>query len=260
MAILNVTPDSFSDGGRYHASDLDLVRKQLEKMASSGVDIVDVGGESTRPNATPVSLQEELDRVLPVLEMVKHEFSLSVSVDTYKVDVMRAAIALDVSLINDVNALQAEGAVSLVADADDVLVCLMHKQGDPKTMQASPNYTNVVTEVESFLVQRIKTCVNGGIQENRILIDPGFGFGKNLEHNVTLFKSLERFVGLGSPVLVGVSRKKMIGELLGGLPVNQRVFGSVSAAMVAVMKGARVVRVHDFEETMQTINVMNKLL
>lgn len=259
MAILNVTPDSFSDGGFYCPSNLDVIRKQLERMAVTGVDIVDVGGESTRPNANPVSVQEELDRVLPVVELVKKEFSLSVSVDTYKVDVMREAIALDVELINDVNALQSEGAVALLADAT-VLVCLMHKLGVPKTMQSSPSYDDVVGEVKTFLIERVRACVESGIKDNRILIDPGFGFGKKLNHNLSLFKALDEFVGLKHPVLVGVSRKKMIGEILGGAVVSERVAGSVSAAMLAGIKGASVVRVHDFEETMQAIKVTSQLL
>lgn len=257
MGILNVTPDSFSDGGQHQS--LDKIKHAIEQMQKAGVDIVDVGGESTRPGAAIVTLQEELDRVLPVVELIKEVSDLSVSVDTYKTLVMKEAINLGVDLINDVNALQAEGAETLVANSD-VMVCLMHKKGEPGTMQENPSYHDVFLEVFEFLSDRVKSCENSGVSSANILIDPGFGFGKTLEHNVKLFEQLEQFSVLKYPILIGVSRKKMIGELLGGLPVEKRMIGSVSAAVMAAMKGARVIRVHDYEETIQALKVMYALL
>jgi dihydropteroate synthase len=257
MAILNVTPDSFSDGGDYVAQD--AIKRQLESMAKEQVDIVDVGGESTRPYALPVSLDEELNRVMPVIELAKKDYGLSVSVDTYKVEVMAESIKLGVDLINDVNALQARGAKELISQSD-VCACLMHKQGSPEDMQKEPSYDNVVQEVKNFLIPQINECVALGISHERLLIDPGFGFGKTLEHNVALFKSINEFVELGVPVLVGVSRKKMIGDLLNNLPVDERMIGSVSAALLAVIKGAKVLRVHDFKETIQVTKVLKELM
>lgn len=257
MSILNVTPDSFSDGGKYTV--LDKIKSRVEDMQEAGVDIVDIGGESTRPGAELVSLDEELDRVLPVVEWVKSESGLAISVDTYKTEVMRESISLGVDLINDINALQSDGAQDLLAESD-VAVCLMHKQGESQNMQENPVYQNVFEDVFDFLALRAKSCEESGIRFENILLDPGFGFGKSLAHNVKLFEQLEDFSALNYPLLVGVSRKRMIGELLGGVPVEKRLIGSVSAAIVAAMKGARVIRVHDYEESIEALKVMYALL
>ena len=253
MAILNVTPDSFSDGGRFTHED--AIKKQLELMAEAGVDIVDIGGESTRPNAKPVSLNEELDRVLPFVELVKKDFDLPVSVDTYKVPVMSESIRLGVDMINDINALQSDGAKELIAKSG-VLACLMHKQGSPQTMQKSPHYNNVVLDVKQFLLEQIDLCIGKGVKKSQLLIDPGFGFGKTFFHNQELFRSLEMFSELGFPLLVGVSRKKMITHIAGSDSASDRLIGSVVAAMLAVKKGSKVVRVHDFNETIVAMKML----
>lgn len=257
MGILNVTPDSFSDGGLYQ--DLTAARQQIEKMVEAGVDIIDVGGESTRPGAHKVGLQQELDRVLPVVELIRTEFSVAVSLDSYKTEVMRESIALGVDLINDVNALRSPGALEVVADSG-VGVCLMHKKGDSQTMQQAPHYKDVVAEVKQFLSERVDVCQKAGIKSDRILLDPGFGFGKNLSHNVKLFHHLQDFVSLGYPVLAGVSRKRMIGELLGGLATEERVVGSVVAALLSTLKGVKLLRVHDVPETVQAIKIAQSLM
>ncbi len=255
MAILNVTPDSFSDGGVF--TSIDKVKIQLEKMAKAGVSIVDIGGESTRPGAVPVPLPEELDRVLPVIELAKKEFSLPVSVDTYKTEVMAEGIKLGVELVNDTNALQADGARKLIAE-HKVLACLMHKKGQPKTMQDAPEYKDVVEEVKDFLLKNIAKCIEDGIAKDNLIIDPGFGFGKDIQHNISLFKAINNLVSLGFPVLVGVSRKRMIADILGG--IDERMIGSVSAALIAGLQGAKIVRVHDFAETIQAIKIMKELV
>lgn len=252
MGILNVTPDSFSDGGRFQNES--AVKRQIEYMAAAGADVIDIGGESTRPGAAVVSLQEELDRVLPAIEWARECSDLAISVDTYKTEVMRQVTQMQVDLINDVNALQAEGALQVVAGAG-VAVCLMHKQGDPLNMQSAPHYSNVVEEVLGFLQTRIAAAVTAGVDSNKIILDPGFGFGKTLEHNVMLFKALPRFVDLHSPLLVGVSRKAMIGALMGNVPVEQRMLGSVIAALQAGLAGAQILRVHDVKETVEALRV-----
>lgn len=261
MGILNVTPDSFSDGGQF--TSLDKMKSHVESMVEAGVDIIDVGGESTRPGAQSVGLQEELDRVLPIIEWVAGEQDVLLSVDTYKPEVMSEAIKFGVDLVNDVNALQADGAIELVADSK-VSVCLMHKQGDPATMQANPEYEDVVLEVSEFLQQRAQACLQAGISKDRIVLDPGFGFGKALQHNIRLFEEMDRLIGLEYPLLVGVSRKKMIGQLLAEAGeeqvVEQRIVGSVAAAILASMKGANILRVHDVKETVQAVKVMQALL
>lgn len=257
MGILNVTPDSFSDGGRFQS--LDTMRQQVEQMAEAGVDIVDIGGESTRPGAEAVALEVELERVLPAIELVAGEFGLPVSIDTYKTQVMKEAVKAGAVLVNDVNALLAEGAEQFVAESG-VSVCLMHRQGTSDRMQEAPTYQDVYQEVTDYLLDRAKSCLDAGIRKQNILLDPGFGFGKTLQHNVELFEQLDQMTLLGYPVLVGVSRKRMIGEILGGLPVDQRQIGSVSAAILAALKGARVIRVHDVPETVQALKVMHTLL
>lgn len=252
MGILNVTPDSFSDGGQFQQ--LEAAQKQAEQMLASGADIIDVGGESTRPGANPVSLQQELDRVLPVIELLKKELGAVVSVDTYKPEVMQAAIALGVDMVNDVNALQAEGALELVVK-HQVPVCLMHKQGTPAQMQQSPQYESVVDEVIAFLQQRAEVCEQAGLGKSKIILDPGFGFGKTIVHNIELFEELDQLIMLKYPVLVGVSRKSMIGQLMGNVPPEERMLGSVTAAVIAALKGAQLLRVHDVKETRQALDV-----
>lgn len=258
MGILNVTPDSFSDGGRWtHEA---AIRRHAAEMAAAGADLIDIGGESTRPGAEPVSLEEELARVLPAIEWVRAETDLPVSVDTSKPEVMAAALQAGADMINDVNALQAPGALDVIRKAP-VPVCLMHRQGTPQTMQENPAYTDVVAEVETFLLARAQAVqAETGLDANAIWIDPGFGFGKTLEHNRALFSELDVLVDSGFPVLVGVSRKRMIGELLGGAAIEERVCGSVSAAVLAALKGASVVRVHDVKETVDALTVAMALL
>lgn len=251
MGILNVTPDSFSDGG-LHCSPADAVRRAMV-MVEEGAAIVDVGGESTRPGAAAVSVQEELDRVLPVVERLARDLPVPISVDTSKPEVMREAAAVGAGLINDVWALRQPGALEAAA-ASGLPVCLMHMQGEPTTMQQEPDYADVVAEVYAFLADRIRVCEGVGVGRDRILVDPGFGFGKTLEHNLVLIRQLHRFVGLAAGVLVGVSRKSMIGTLL-GVPVNERLSGSLAAAAISVWQGAQVVRTHDIRATVQALRI-----
>jgi dihydropteroate synthase len=251
MGILNVTPDSFSDGGVFFSRD-EAVRR-VEQMAAEGADIIDVGGESTRPGARPVSEQEELDRIIPVIEAARDAVDLPVSVDTSKPEVMRAAVDAGAGMINDVCALRAPGALEAAA-ALRVPVCLMHMQGEPRTMQHQPQYRDVVAEVGDFLTARRQSCVDAGISAAQIVIDPGFGFGKTLDHNLLLLRHLDRLCALGAPVLVGLSRKSMIGAIL-DTAVADRVHGSVAAALIAVQKGASIVRVHDVRATRDALKV-----
>jgi dihydropteroate synthase len=257
MGILNLTPDSFSDGGRFLARDAAL--RHAEQMLADGAAIIDIGGESTRPGAQPVSLEQELDRVVPVIQALADEIPVPISVDTFKPEVMREAVAAGAGMINDILALQSPGALQAVADTA-VPVCLMHMQGEPRTMQADPQYEDVVADVLQFLSERRDACLAAGIRRDRILLDPGFGFGKTLEHNYTLLKHLDQFASLETPILVGISRKSMIGTLLGGVPVDQRVQGSVAAAVVAVMRGAAIIRAHDIRETVDALKVAAAVL
>ncbi len=252
MGIVNVTPDSFSDGGLY-ASSSGAVAHALQ-LIEDGADILDIGGESTRPGAALVSEQEELDRVLPVIEGLRG-ITVPISVDTYKPSVMRAAISAGASMVNDVNALQVEGALQTVAESD-AAVCLMHKQGTPKTMQQRPEYRDVVEDVEAFLRERVEASVASGIARERIVIDPGFGFGKTLEHNLALLRHLGSMRSLGVPLLAGLSRKSMLGAIT-GREVNGRVAASVAAALLAVQRGAAIVRVHDVCETVDALKIWN---
>ena len=250
MGIVNVTPDSFSDGGRF-ADPARAIEHGL-RLRDEGADLVDVGGESTRPGAQAVPAEEELARVLPVVQALAAE-GVAVSVDTLKPEVMRAAVAAGCAVVNDVNGFKAPGAIEAVA-ASQAGVVVMHMQGTPRTMQAAPHYEDVVGEVAAFLAGRARELEAAGIAAERIAIDPGFGFGKTLEHNRALFRALPRLAALGWPLLVGVSRKKMIGDFT-GRPVEARTAGSVAAALVAVQNGAAVVRVHDVRETVDAINV-----
>jgi dihydropteroate synthase len=251
MGIVNVTPDSFSDGGQHMTKELAI--RHGESLIFEGADIVDVGGESTRPGAPEVSVETELSRVLPVIRALVAS-GHCVSIDSRKPEVMREAIAAGASIVNDVMALTAPGAVEVCADAD-VGVVLMHMQGQPGTMQAAPVYENVVAEVSDFLRQRALVCEAAGIARERIALDPGFGFGKTLEHNLLLTKALDRLVALGYPVLAGWSRKATLGKLTGRTVAAERVHASVAAALVCVERGARIVRVHDVAATVDALKV-----
>lgn len=251
MGILNVTPDSFSDGGRFVGREQAIAHAR--QMAVEGASIIDIGGESTRPGAQAVSVDEELARVIPVIEAVRAELEVIISIDTSKPAVMTAAVAAGAGLINDVRALREEGAVQAAAAAG-VPVCLMHMQGEPRTMQRQPHYADVVSEVRDFLLERAQCCETAGIARQQILLDPGFGFGKTLAHNLQLLRGLPQLVAAGYPLLVGLSRKSMIGALL-DLPVEQRLTPSVALATLAVWQGANIVRVHDVTETVQAIRL-----
>lgn len=256
MGILNLTPDSFSDGGVFfdpRLSDPSRAVAHAREMVQQGAAIIDVGGESTRPGAQPVSVQQELDRVVPVIERLAQEISVPISIDTSKPEVMRAAVAAGAGFINDVYALRAEGALDVAAQLH-VPVCLMHMQGEPRTMQSDPHYVDVVTEVRDFLVARVHAAHQAGIARDRVVVDPGFGFGKALEHNLALLRGLAALSTPGVPVLAGLSRKSMIGKAL-GLPIEQRLHASVALAVVAVQNGARILRVHDVAPTVQAIRM-----
>ncbi|MEO8308877.1 MAG: dihydropteroate synthase [Pseudomonadota bacterium] len=251
MGVLNITPDSFSDGGRY-ANTQDALARALE-MVAQGAAILDVGGESTRPGAQPVELQQELDRVIPLIEKLHAQVDVVISIDTMKPEVMRAAVAAGAEMVNDVLALQSPGAMQAVADSG-AAVCLMHMQGTPRTMQVDPHYDDVVAEVESFLLQRAQACVDAGIARERVVLDPGFGFGKTLQHNLSLLAGLPRIASHGYPVLAGLSRKAMLARLL-GRPVEQRLAGSLALATIAVERGARILRSHDVAATCDAVAV-----
>lgn len=251
MGILNVTPDSFSDGGQFLVRDAAL--RQAETMAAAGASIIDVGGESTRPGSDDVGEQEELDRVLPVLEGIVGNVDAAVSIDTSKPGVMREAIAAGAGMINDIRALREDGALGVAAELR-VPVCLMHMQGQPGTMQERPSYDNVVAEVQDFLAGRIAACREAGLDEELLIIDPGFGFGKARQHNIELLANLRQLGQLGRPVLAGLSRKATLGELT-GRDVDDRVPASVAAAVIAVTRGAAIVRVHDVRETVDALRI-----
>ena len=252
MGIVNVTPDSFSDGGKYSSTDL-AVEHALQLVAD-GADILDIGGESARPGADPVSLDEELRRVIPVIEALSKVATVPISIDTYKPEVMRAAIQAGADIVNDVCALRQEGALEVVA-ASNVGVCLMHMQGMPQTMQLNPTYVDVVAEVGAFLSERVDACLTHGIAKERILLDPGFGFGKTTAHNVALIQHLENFSELGLPMLVGLSRKSVLGKIAGG-DESQRLHAGLAASVISVMKGAKIVRVHDVKATVDALKVV----
>lgn len=257
MGILNVTPDSFSDGGSYNR--LDAALAHAERLLADGADILDIGGESTRPGAPYVSPEEELQRVLPVLERLA-ALQVPLSLDTRRTSVMRAALqAGAVDLINDVSALEDDGALALVAAAN-VAICLMHKQGNPDTMQQQPDYADVVQEVGGYLARRIELCLAHGIARERLLADPGFGFGKTLEHNLALLRALPQLEAMaGAPLLVGMSRKSMLGAITGEAQPDQRLGASVAAALLAAQRGARIIRVHDVKATHQALQVWQAL-
>ncbi len=256
MGILNVTPDSFSDGGRF--DDPGSARRQAAEMASEGAAIIDIGGESTRPGARGVGVQEELDRVIPVIEAVRSVTDVPVSVDTSKAVVMREAVAAGAIMINDVYALRSDGALQAAVDLQ-VPVCLMHMQGEPRTMQADPSYGDVVADVLAFLEERVAACVSAGLAEDLVVVDPGFGFGKTPGHNVELLANLRQLRARGRPVLFGASRKSTLGELT-GRDVHERVAASIAAAVIAVMNGADIVRVHDVGATVDALRVAQAVI
>lgn len=252
MGILNVTPDSFSDGGRYGQRDAAL--RHAEAMLRAGAALIDVGGESTRPGARAVSPVEELERVAPIVEAIAAELDVIISVDTSTPAVMREAARLGAGLINDVRSLQRDGALDAAFDSG-LPVCLMHMRGEPTTMQDSPQYADVLVEVGDFLAERMSACAAVGIPAERILLDPGFGFAKTLEHNLSLFKHMDALHALGRPLLVGVSRKSMIGKVLGH-EVGERLYGSLALAALALRKGAHILRVHDVAETVDVVRMI----
>lgn len=252
MGILNVTPDSFSDGGRYNR--IDAALRHAEQMLEAGATIIDVGGESTRPGAPPVSAEEELQRVAPVVEQLVCRLDALVSVDTSSPALMREAALLGAGMINDVRSLSRDGALQAAAQGN-LAVCLMHMQGEPQTMQDSPQYDDVTTAVRTFLADRVAACEAAGIARERLLIDPGFGFAKTLAHNLSLFRHMQALHDLHLPLLVGVSRKSMIGKVL-GREVDQRLAGSLALAALAVQQGAHILRVHDVAETVDVLRML----
>ena len=255
MGILNVTPDSFSDGG--HFSEIDSALQQATKMVEQGATIIDIGGESTRPGAADVATQQELDRVLPIIEKISASLDCWISIDTSKALVMTEAVKAGANLINDVRALQEQGALE-AAVAAQVPVCLMHMQGAPRSMQTAPHYENLLLDVETFLLTRAEACINAGIKKDNIILDLGFGFGKQLQHNFELLAATKQFVKLGYPLLTGVSRKSMFGQLL-NRDINGRLAGSLAGALIAIQQGSQIIRVHDVAETVDIIKVLQQV-
>ena len=252
MGIVNVTPDSFSDGGNYHS--VDDAFNQAMRLIKDGAEILDIGGESTRPGAPDVALQEELERVIPVIKRIREASDCVISIDTSKAAVMEAAIEAGADIINDVRALQEPGALEVAAKHPDVPVCLMHMQGQPRTMQTNPTYENLISEIYQFFEERVLTCSKAGINQNRIILDPGFGFGKTLNHNFEIFEKFNEFSTLGLPLLAGLSRKSMFGQLL-NRETSERVAASLAGALLCAQKGAHIIRVHDVQETADVIGV-----
>lgn len=261
MGILNVTPDSFSDGGHlfeHSALSIDKALERTEQMLLEGASIIDIGGESTRPGAAPVSEQEEMDRVLPVLERIKLEFDTIVSIDTSSAKVMSESAALGAGMLNDVRALGREGALE-AAKATGLPVCLMHMQGSPATMQRQPQYKDVVSEVADFLEQQLQRSMKAGINKDLLIVDPGFGFGKTLEHNLQLLNRMDQLLALGVPILSGTSRKSMIGHVL-NREADDRLFGSLATVGIAVQRGARIIRVHDVAASVDMVKMTEAVL
>lgn len=256
MGILNVTPDSFSDGGTHNS--LNDAVDHAAKLIAEGASIIDIGGESTRPGASDVSIDEELQRVVPVVEAIRQRFDVWISVDTSKAQVITESANVGASIINDIRSLQEPGALEAAAKTG-LPVCIMHMQGDPKTMQQSPHYENVMMDVDRFLQENIQRCVDAGIEKNQIILDPGFGFGKNLAHNYQLLAHLSELHHFGLPILAGMSRKSMVGQLL-NVPPKERVAGSVACAVIAAMQGAQIIRVHDVKETVDAMKVVQATL
>ena len=255
MGIVNVTPDSFSDGGKFNTTDKAVAHAM--ELVAQGADILDIGGESTRPGATPVPLEEELNRVIPVIKALV-QVGVPLSIDTYKPEVMRAAIDAGADIVNDVCALREPNALEIVA-ASKVGVCLMHMQGRPQTMQADPQYQDVVKEVTDFLAARLKASEQAGIARERIVLDPGFGFGKRTSHNLTLLNHLSSLQSLGLPLLIGLSRKSVLGQVVGSA-VDERIHASIAASVVSVMRGANIVRVHDVKPTVDALKIVSAVM
>ena len=257
MGIVNMTPDSFSDGGNYN--NLDDAMRRVDSMIQAGASFIDVGGESTRPGAAEVSVEEELDRVIPLVEKIARYFDVWISVDTSKPQVITESAKAGAHLINDIRALTEPGAIEAAAKTQ-LPVCIMHMQGDPKTMQNAPHYQqDIYQEVDQFFTQHINRCVNAGIEREKIILDPGFGFGKTLQHNYRLLAKLNNFHHFGLPLLVGMSRKSMIGQVLNVAP-QERMIGSVSCAVIAAMQGAQIIRVHDVKETFDALRIVQATL
>lgn len=252
MGVLNITPDSFSDGGKYNSPEKAL--EEAKRMVAEGVDILDIGGESTRPGADKVTIEEELKRTIPVIKHLSKELNTPVSVDTSKAAVMKAAVDAGAVMINDINALRSPGALEAALESN-VIVCLMHMSGSPQTMQTKPQYDDVVSDIIVFLRERANDCVKAGIDPQKLLVDPGFGFGKTMTQNFRILNELTRFRTLGFPVLAGLSRKSMIGDLL-DIPVAQRMSASVVLATLAAERGAAIIRVHDVKETLQAMRLV----
>lgn len=255
MGIVNVTPDSFSDGGKF--TSIDVAISQVESMIQAGVTIIDIGGESTRPGAPDVALEEELKRVIPVIKAIRERFDVWISVDTSKAEVMKQAVEAGADIINDVRALQEPGALEVAAQAG-VPICLMHMQGQPRTMQSNPHYDDLLRDVSEFLAQRIDACKAVGIKKTQLILDPGFGFGKTLEHNYHLLAHLEKFHQFGLPLLAGMSRKSMIFKLLDKAPADC-LAGSLACATLAAAKGAQIIRVHDAKETVEAMKIVQMM-
>ena len=256
MGILNTTPDSFSDGGLFQSAKAALAH--AEQMIESGVDIIDIGGESTRPGAVPISLQEELDRVMPVIESLVN-CGVALSIDTYKAETMKAALAAGVDCVNDIWGLRQAGAAQVVSNHPECGLVLMHMQRDPQTMQFDPHYEDVIAQVSAFLIERANVLIHQGVSADRIALDPGFGFGKSLEHNLTMLSQFERFTQLGFPVLAGISRKSMLGKLT-GRKSDGRLAASIAAVIMAADRGARIVRVHDVADTIDALKIWEAVL
>jgi dihydropteroate synthase len=263
MGVLNVTPDSFSDGGAY--SDAEAAVERALQMVAEGAALIDIGGESTRPGAAVVSTQEEIDRVVPVIELFSRQSAVPVSLDTSKPEVMRAGVQAGAQMLNDVRALTIPGALEAAADLQ-VPVCLMHMQGTPKNMQNSPIYQDVTNDIKSYLEERVAAAIRAGIRRDQLIVDPGFGFGKTLQHNLQLLRNLDKFVDTDMPLLVGLSRKSMIGKLfenvapaVASVDIDERLAGSVTLALYAAQKGAHIVRVHDVRETVAALTIAAEL-
>ena len=257
MGILNVTPDSFSDGGKF--SRIDFALTQVEKMIANGAAIIDIGGESTRPGAKDVSEKDELERVIPVLKAIKKRFDTRVSIDTSKAVVMSEAITHGAGIINDVRALQNDDCLKVLAQDHSVAICLTHMQGLPRTMQQAPQYNDLIKDIIQFFQQRISACTESGIKKSRLILDPGFGFGKSLEQNYNLLANMSKFQSLDLPLLAGLSRKSMIGNLL-NREVNERLAGSLATAVIAAQQGAKIIRVHDVKETVDTLKILQETI
>jgi dihydropteroate synthase len=258
MGILNVTPDSFSDGGRYLCAEAAIARG--EAMAAEGADLIDVGGESTRPGASPISAQEELDRVLPVISGLAARVAIPISIDTTKAEVATAAVGAGAAMVNDVSAMTFDAGMADAVARLGVPVCLMHMRGEPRTMQIAPTYGDVVSEVRDWLAARVEAAVAAGVRPERIVVDPGFGFGKTVEHNLTLVRRLREIASLGYPVLLGVSRKSTIGAVLGGAPPDERLEGTAAAVAIGIANGAAIVRVHDVREMVRVVRVADAIV